>query len=148
MASSVSFHSPIALRINAVISPPRASGSMIDQNVRVGDAPSIADASSSSSGSDRKNPVSRNTVNGSDSATYSTPRPNRLLVRLIFANAMNSGMITVWNGMPMPIAMNPVNGPDPRTPSRDSAYAAGADTTTITTEHTATSSTVLKNAVP
>jgi hypothetical protein len=44
--------------------PERASGSMICQKLRIADAPSSAAASPTSPGNDRKNPVSRNAVNG------------------------------------------------------------------------------------
>lgn len=66
IARSVSFQLEMTCRMKAVRIPPLARGSVMRISDCTGLAPSMAAASSTSSGMLRKNATSRNTVNGSD----------------------------------------------------------------------------------
>ena len=82
--------------------PPLASGMMMRSIVPRAVVPSIAAASSSSTGNVRKNEISRNTVNGIEIPTYTRFSPMRLLVRYSRESITNSGIMITCAGTPRP----------------------------------------------
>ncbi len=129
------------MNVNRLVAtrPGASSGSTIERSTRSRPAPSIAPASSSSTGIAATYPRSIHNANGRHQTVYTSTRPSGLFTSPTCLSTRKTGITMRMNGNTWLSRIQTVATPRSFVLNRANAYAAGSDTTvTITVVSAAT----------